>query len=225
MTKSSVITYFLNIYQILNKQLEKPAKALQSKICFDTNDLPALLKIPLIFCSISAFVFYIIFIFANNLIYNLIGIVCPLIYGASIANETDIDKIKTYNKYWIIFGVITLIDSLCGFFLHLVPYYYYLKIGFIYILMRNNFSSVDTIYDRFARICTQFASYPLIKKSVSILPFRKIDQEESKIDHQKLMDTHGQVTGQSIPDSIDQQKSIDHGENNNKFEGLISGSH
>lgn len=156
MSSRSVISMFNNTCQVLNTKLVWPAKALQTRLGLRTDLLPKCLSTPLNFCTMIVLMFFTSVSFANNLVCNLFGILYPMIYGLSVVNDTtNTNKSTTFNKYWMLFGMITLIDSLFGFVLHNIPGYFYLKIGFVYSLIRKDFALVDVIYDKITKRFTK----------------------------------------------------------------------
>ena len=42
---------------------------------------------------------------------------------------------KAWLTYWTVFGMSTLIDEFCGFILEMIPFYFYIKLGFFVWLM------------------------------------------------------------------------------------------
>ena len=75
----------------------------------------------------------------------MLGIIYPLMYWLSVRSDytNRISNLLLLNKYWIMFGLLTLFESVFGFVLNLIPGYYYLKFVMIYLLMRNNFALSD----------------------------------------------------------------------------------
>jgi len=53
----------------------------------------------------------------------------------------------TMNKYWILFMLIMLLESIGGFVLYFVPFYSYGKIIFVYGLIRDDFSLTNYMFD------------------------------------------------------------------------------
>ncbi len=58
---------------------------------------------------------------------NLLGVVYPC-FMSLFALETDqADDDKQWLTYWVVFGLISLIDQFAGVFLQAIPFYYILK--------------------------------------------------------------------------------------------------
>ena len=129
----------------LNQKLIQPADIVHDKLSLGTESLPLVLKTPLAFSGLLAFVFFLIFNFANNLICNLIGIVYPIYYLLPRLKENN-PKLLTINKYWILFGILQFVESFIGFILYYIPGYFYLKFGLLYMLVRNDFAMTNVVY-------------------------------------------------------------------------------
>lgn len=145
---STFWSYATYATQYLNTKLVVPTRFLQSKLSLKTETLPENLRTPLNFSAIVAVTLALIITFANNLVCNVVGILYPLFYGLYIFNEQPVNTQRsvTLNKYWILFGVLSVVDSFFGFILHLVPGYFYLKIGIIYALIRNDFALTNVAF-------------------------------------------------------------------------------
>lgn len=178
MSIQSIVTKTQNIYQFLNIKLATPVAAMQNKLAIS---LP--LSSPVVFCGLMLMMFYAIINFANNFICNLIGIFYPLLFGSTIISNKNLFRNLTYNKYWMIFGAVILIDTFLGFILQSIPGYYYLKITFIYAMIRNNFELVDVTYDKVTTIkCQRFD--PLIQKIINSI--QNWSEWNMLVDHLKV---------------------------------------
>jgi hypothetical protein len=153
MSYQLISNYLTHTLQFLNAKLSFPAELLQNYLSLKTEYLPEIIRTPMNFVMVFLFGLFTIIYYANNLIYNLIGILYPLAYGLSIFNTqpANTDTLVTFNKYWMLFGFVTLIDSLFGFILYLIPGYYYCKLGLIYLLLRNNFMLTNTTFSLLMR--------------------------------------------------------------------------
>lgn len=142
------LSNFKQFIDYFNNVAEPFIHKLQQIMSLKTEMLPDILRVPTNFTILVATLFIIIISFANNLVCNIIGIFYPVIYGLSVfaENPIDVQKSITLNKYWMIFGTITLIDMFFGFFLHILPFYFYLKIILIYGLVRSNFAFCGSVF-------------------------------------------------------------------------------
>ena len=163
MSLQTALTYINIGANFLNDKLAIPSKIIQNKLSLKTDSLPESFKTPLNFSTILAVAMFLIVSFANNLISNVIGILYPVLYGlylinsqvtvakinqniSSILSISLIDKLLTLNKYWLLFGILTLVETFFGFLLYLIPGFFYLKIMLIYTLIRDDFSLTNIIF-------------------------------------------------------------------------------
>ena len=64
------------------------------------------------------------------------------------ALETDrADDDKEWLTYWIIFGICSLCDDLCGCLLSMISYYYWLKLAFFIFLLAPQTRGANVLYD------------------------------------------------------------------------------
>ncbi|XWV25849.1 receptor expression-enhancing protein 5 [Tupanvirus soda lake] len=148
MAYQQVSSYFGSVLEFLNKKLVVPTQLLQNNLSLKTESLPLVLRTPVNFTSMLVFALFFIISYANDLICNLIGVLYPLTYGFSMFNETPVntETSVTLNKYWMLFGVITLMETFFSFILHALPGYYYIKVGLLYALVRNEFRMSNTMF-------------------------------------------------------------------------------
>lgn len=59
---------------------------------------------------------------ANNLLCSLLGIIYPILCSLYLFNETPTPNIKlnNLNKYWILFSIFVLLESLFGLVLQII---------------------------------------------------------------------------------------------------------
>jgi hypothetical protein len=143
------IGYLSNFLEFANTNLSNPVSRIQNLLGLKTNTVETKLT-PINYGFILVVIIYLIVNYANSLISNLVGIIYPAIYSMNIFNseEANNERLITLNKYWILFGLLTVIDGFFGWILHLIPGYFYFKIAFIYFLIRNDFYLTNTAYER-----------------------------------------------------------------------------
>lgn len=166
MSYKLLFSYFNSVVKYLDSILMVPTKIIQNNLLLKMDSLPNNLKTPLSFSTILLFIIFIIISYANNLICNIIGILYPIMYNFSIFNEKpiNIDKLTIMNKYWILFGLITLTDTFFGFLLHIIPGYFYFKIALIYVLIRNDFVLANVGFKMVQSFYPQASAQNLIEK-------------------------------------------------------------
>lgn len=167
--------YFNIAINFLNDRLYGLSQFLKSNLRLRIDSLPGILKTPLNFSTLVTFMLFIIITFANDLICKIIGILYPILYGFHFINgepngpPLDMNKLMILNKYWIVFGSITLIDTFFGFILHWIPCYFYAKFIFIYMLIRNDFSSTTIAFNLLEEIYSKLKDHIKIEKVIEDL--------------------------------------------------------
>jgi len=167
-----------DMVNMLNVQLASVSQVIQSKLSLKTDSLPAALQMPLGFVGMLALLMMIIVGFANNFICNAFGILYPLMYGVMLSTSPSDTKLATLNKYWMLFGAMTLIDSTLGFVLNFIPGYHYMKIGLLYLMIRNDFSFSGTLFD----LVTSFYAKSPYREQVEQI----VNNVEQKLNTQKV---------------------------------------
>lgn len=152
MSYQLLTSYFSSAVQYLNSMLTVPVKFVQNSLSLQTESLPSFLQAPLAFTSMLLMTFFVILGYANNFICSLVGLVYPLTYGFNLLqqepSDTTLSPLITLNKYWMLYGVLTLVESLIGFILEAIPGYYYAKLALLYMLVRNDFAMTTSVYSR-----------------------------------------------------------------------------
>lgn len=144
----TALSYGTYLVSITNSILAGPMQLLQQNLSLKIENLPGILRVPINFALILLFVAYIIIGYAGDFVCNIVGVFYPLFYGLFLFDEisTDHQNSITMNKYWLLYGMITAIDTFFGFILHLIPGYDYLRLMAIYALVRNNFALTDNAF-------------------------------------------------------------------------------
>lgn len=148
-TYQSVLGYLNTSVQFLNTTLSKPTQFVQNYLSLNMESCPRFLRAPLNFTASMLFLFFMILSFANNLLCTIVGVLYPVLYSMYTTRLQSGGTLQsaTLNKYWVLYGIITMIDTVYGFVLSLIPGYVYLKLAITYALVRNNFAIVDMVYD------------------------------------------------------------------------------
>jgi receptor expression-enhancing protein 5/6 len=76
-----------------------------------------------------------------------ITVVYPAVQSIKAIESHEKEDDKEWLTYWIIFGLITLIDDLFGWILAFIPYYSLIKIGFFLYLFVPYFKGALKIYN------------------------------------------------------------------------------
>ncbi|MEM0353974.1 MAG: HVA22/TB2/DP1 family protein [Thermoplasmata archaeon] len=105
---------------------------------------------------------------ANYLVYNTVGILYPIIYSLHFLERCS--ELSILHKYWIIYGMVTLLDTYFGIVLSVIPGYNYFKIVYLYMLVRNDFKLAEQtfalVYEYYVKITIM---YPLCKSIIRTL--------------------------------------------------------
>jgi hypothetical protein len=147
--------------QIANNALAVPVQIVLSKLSLKTECIPEPITIPLNFTIIAILMMVHLITYTNNMFYYVIGMIYPILYNLHLFTESDsnptehIRKLLMINKYWILLTGLMLIESILGGLLCLFPFYSYLKIGFLYGLIRNDFYWSDNLYHRLCEMVVQ----------------------------------------------------------------------
>merc|ERR1719502_2015423 len=86
--------------------------------------------------------------------YGLIGgVVCVLLgvaypaFMSFLALESDgLDDDKMWLTYWVCFGCFNIIDQFAGIILSIIPFYYFLKLGFLVYLFHPSTQGALSVY-------------------------------------------------------------------------------
>ena len=161
MAYQTVMDYLSGGVGYMNSILASPVKFVQSKLSLQTNTLPQSTQSPVNFTLILVLMILLIMSYTSNLVCNVFGIGYPIMYTTQ---GTKPEMTATLNKYWVIFGSMTLVDNVAGAFLNNVPGYYYVKLAFIYALIRNDFALTNTVYGVLESYYKQVTVLPIVEK-------------------------------------------------------------
>jgi hypothetical protein len=148
MSLQKFLLYVNPTVEYLNTVLAGPIETLQNYLSLRLDSLPSFLQTPLSFALLSMFIVYSVISHAGNFIWNLVGVVYPLMYSALTYGDisTNLENSLRMNKYWMLFGGIVVSEIFLGVLLHMIPGYNYLKLATVYALVRNDFAMTDTVF-------------------------------------------------------------------------------
>ena len=79
-------------------------------------------------------------------IVNILGVAYPA-FMSFLALESDgLDDDKMWLTYWVCFGCFNIIDQFAGIILQIIPFYYFLKLGFLVYLFHPQTEGALTVY-------------------------------------------------------------------------------
>ena len=84
-------------------------------------------------------------------IVNTLGVAYPA-FQSFLALESDgLDDDKMWLTYWVCFGCFNIIDQFAGIILSIIPFYYFLKLGFLVYLFHPSTEGALTVYKNVIR--------------------------------------------------------------------------
>jgi len=93
----------------------------------------------------------------SSYITNLLGVAYPA-FMSFLALESDgLEDDKQWLTYWVCFGAFNIVDQFAGVILRFIPFYYFLKLGFLVYLFHPSTLGATTIYEKF--IYPRFQQY------------------------------------------------------------------
>ena len=99
--------------------------------------------------SLITAVLFVMFGIGQTYITNLIGVAYPA-FQSFIALETDgLDDDKQWLTYWVCFGAFNIVDQFAGIILQFIPFYYFLKLGFLVFLFHPKTLGATMVYDNY----------------------------------------------------------------------------
>jgi len=83
---------------------------------------------------------------------NLVGIIFPIFWSLkSLQSRSKDDDDKQWLTYWIIFSLSQILDTFSNLILQIIPFYFFIKIGFLIWLFLPNFRGAEKIYHNFIK--------------------------------------------------------------------------
>lgn len=76
----------------------------------------------------------------------MITVIYPAMQSIKAIETDGGEDDKYWLTYWIIFGVLSLLDEFGGIILGLIPFYFYIKLGFFVFLMHPKTMGAQTVY-------------------------------------------------------------------------------
>ena len=83
----------------------------------------------------------------SSYITNLLGVAYPA-FMSFLALESDgLEDDKQWLTYWVCFGAFNIVDQFAGVILRFIPFYYFLKLGFLVYLFHPSTLGATTVYN------------------------------------------------------------------------------
>ena len=99
--------------------------------------------------GLVASVLFVMFGIGQSYITNIIGVAYPAFMSFVALESEDKNDDKQWLTYWVCFGVFNIVDQFAGIILQFIPFYYFLKLGFLVFLFHPQSQGATTIYDKF----------------------------------------------------------------------------
>jgi receptor expression-enhancing protein 5/6 len=80
---------------------------------------------------------------------NVIGVAYPAFMSFMALESEGLDDDKQWLTYWVCFGAFNILDQFAGVILRIIPFYFFLKCGFLVYLMHPSFLGATQVYDSF----------------------------------------------------------------------------
>src|SRR6185312_13955910 len=94
-------------------------------------------------------VMFIVFGVGQSILTNIIGVAYPAFMSFHALESDGADDDKQWLTYWVVFGLFTITDTMAGFLLSLIPFYYVLKVTMLIWMFHPQSQGALTIYNNF----------------------------------------------------------------------------
>ena len=83
----------------------------------------------------------------QSYITNVIGVVYPAFMSFRALESDGSDDDKQWLTYWVCFGAFNILDQFAGIILSFIPFYFFLKCGFLIYLFHPQTLGATTVYN------------------------------------------------------------------------------
>lgn len=81
----------------------------------------------------------------------LIGVAYPAFMSFLALESGQESETTQWLTYWVVFGLFNIVDQFAGFILHFIPFYYFLKLGFLVFLFHPSFKGATYVYENYLK--------------------------------------------------------------------------
>jgi receptor expression-enhancing protein 5/6 len=81
----------------------------------------------------------------------LLGVAYPAFMSFLALESSDESETTQWLTYWVVFGLFNIVDQFAGFILHFIPFYYFLKLGFLVYLFHPSFKGATYVYENYLK--------------------------------------------------------------------------
>jgi receptor expression-enhancing protein 5/6 len=97
--------------------------------------------------SLIGGVMFVMFGVGQSYITNVIGVAYPAFMSFVALESEGTEDDKQWLTYWVCFGSFNIIDQFAGIILQFIPFYYFLKLGFLVYLFHPTTMGATTVYN------------------------------------------------------------------------------
>ena len=99
--------------------------------------------------SLVSGVLCVLFGIGQTYIVNILGVAYPAFQSFLALESEGAEDDKQWLTYWVCFGAFNIIDQFAGIILRFIPFYYFLKLGFLVFLFHPATQGATTVYNQF----------------------------------------------------------------------------
>lgn len=139
----------LDIEGVMKFQKNMESKLRQIPICKMAYEKT---KVPVTYLILVVFVIFVIgfYIFSGmKAITTMVGVIYPTYCTLKAIKSEDKEDDTLWLCYWVIYGILSLIESITDVLFFWVPFYQFIKIILYLFLFSPTFQGAKTLYDKF----------------------------------------------------------------------------
>ena len=77
---------------------------------------------------------------------TFITVLYPAVFSIRAIESPQVDDDKQWLTYWMVYGVLQVLETFFGFIFWIIPYWDWIKLGFFIWLLLPNFKGAELIY-------------------------------------------------------------------------------
>ena len=85
----------------------------------------------------------------QSYITNVLGVAYPAFMSFVALESQGTEDDKQWLTYWVCFGAFNIVDQFAGIILQFIPFYYFLKLGFLVYLFHPSTMGATTVYEKY----------------------------------------------------------------------------
>lgn len=99
--------------------------------------------------GLVAGILFVMFGVGQSYITNIIGVAYPAFMSFIALESQGTEDDKQWLTYWVCFGAFNIVDQFAGIILQFIPFYYFLKLGFLVYLFHPSTMGATQVYNNF----------------------------------------------------------------------------